>query len=136
MAVSTVVNCLVAEGLLYPVARRTESAALEADAAHHRTDVWTSAGVVIGLIIVKLTGLTWIDPLAAILVALLILYTAYQLIISSGRVLLDETLPEYELEMIRTLRQGASRRPHRRLPPPAGAPGGQPPVHRPAHHRR
>ena len=102
MGASTVTNILVAEGLLYPVARRTESAALEADAAHHRTDVWTSAGVVIGLLLVKLTGLTWIDPLAAILVALLILYTAYELIISSGRVLLDETLPESELEMIRT----------------------------------
>lgn len=101
MGVSTVVNILVAEGLLYPVARRTESAALEADAAHHRTDVWTSAGVVIGLLIVKLTGLTWIDPLVAMLVALLILYTAYELIISSGRVLLDEALPESELEMIR-----------------------------------
>jgi cation diffusion facilitator family transporter len=103
MGVSTVVNIFVAEGLLYPVARRTESAALEADAAHHRTDVWTSAGVVVGLVIVKVTGLTWIDPLVAMLVALLILYTAYQLIISSGRVLLDETLPESELESIRNV---------------------------------
>ena len=101
MGVSTVVNILVAEGLLYPVARRTESAALEADAAHHRTDVWTSAGVVVGLLIVKFTGLMWVDPVVAMLVALLILYTAYRLIVFSGRVLLDEALPESELEMIR-----------------------------------
>jgi cation diffusion facilitator family transporter len=87
--------------VLYPTARRTESAALEADGAHLRTDVYTSAGVMIGLIIVKLTGVTWIDPAAAIAVALLILYTAYGLIASSGRVLLDETLPESELEVVR-----------------------------------
>jgi cation diffusion facilitator family transporter len=101
MAVSAVANLFVSQGVLYPVARRTESAALEADAAHLRTDVYTSVGVAVGLLIVKLTGVSWIDPVAAIAVAILILYTAYRLIVFSGRVLLDETLPESELEMIR-----------------------------------
>ena len=101
MAVSAVANLFVSQGVLYPVARRTESAALEADAAHLRTDVYTSVGVAIGLLIVKLTGVSWIDPVAAIAVAMLILYTAYRLIVFSGRVLLDEALPESELEMIR-----------------------------------
>jgi cation diffusion facilitator family transporter len=101
MAVSAVANLFVSQGVLYPVARRTESAALEADAAHLRTDVYTSVGVAVGLLIVKLTGVSWIDPAAAIAVAVLILYTAYRLIVFSGRVLLDETLPESELEMIR-----------------------------------
>ena len=101
MAVSAVANLAVSQVVLYPVARRTESAALEADAAHLRTDVYTSVGVAIGLLIVKLTGVSWIDPVAAIAVAVLILYTAYRLIVFSGRVLLDEALPESELEMIR-----------------------------------
>jgi cation diffusion facilitator family transporter len=101
MAVSAVANLFVSQGVLYPVARRTESAALEADAAHLRTDVYTSVGVAVGLLIVKLTGVSWIDPVAAIAVAMLILYTAYRLIVFSGRVLLDEALPESELEMIR-----------------------------------
>jgi cation diffusion facilitator family transporter len=101
MVVSAVANLAVSQGVLYPVARRTESAALEADAAHLRTDVYTSVGVAIGLLIVKLTGVSWIDPVAAIAVAMLILYTAYRLIVFSGRVLLDEALPESELEMIR-----------------------------------
>ena len=102
MVVSGVANLIVSEGVLYPVARRTESAALEADGAHLRTDVFTSVGVAVGLLIVKLSGVSWIDPAAAIAVALLILYTAYRLIVSSGRVLLDETLPEDELETVRT----------------------------------
>ena len=101
MAVSAVANLMVSQFVLYPVARRTESAALEADAAHLRTDVYTSVGVAVGLFIVKLTGVNWIDPVAAIAVAVLILYTAYRLIVTSGRVLLDETLPESELEIIR-----------------------------------
>jgi cation diffusion facilitator family transporter len=101
MAASAVANLIVSQWVLYPVARRTESAALEADGAHLRTDVYTSVGVAVGLSIVKLTGVTWIDPAAAIAVAVLILYTAYRLIVSSGRVLLDETLPASELETIR-----------------------------------
>jgi cation diffusion facilitator family transporter len=101
MVVSAVANLIVSEFVLYPVARRTESAALEADGAHLRTDVYTSMGVAVGLFIVKLTGVTWFDPAAAIAIATLILYTAYRLIVSSGRVLLDETLPEVELETIR-----------------------------------
>ena len=101
MAVSAIVNVAIAEGLLYPVARRTESAAIEADAAHHRTDVYTSVGVVVGLILVWFTGKTWIDPVFAIAIALLILWTAYRLMMDSTRVLLDEALPEEELERAR-----------------------------------
>lgn len=101
MGTSAIANLVVSEGVLYPTARRTESAALEADAAHLRTDVLTSLGVVIGLLLVKFTGVTWLDPIAAIAIALVILHTAYRLIVSSGRVLLDEALPEVEMEAIR-----------------------------------
>jgi cation diffusion facilitator family transporter len=101
MAVSAVANFAVSQRVLYPVARRTESAALEADAAHLRTDVYTSVGVMTGLIIVAITGQTWLDPVFAIGVACLILWTAFRLIRASTRVLLDEALPEEELQRIR-----------------------------------
>ncbi len=100
MGFSALVNLLVSQGVLYPTARRTESAALEADAAHLRTDVYTSLGVVVGLILVRLTGQTWLDPAFAIAIALLILVTAVRLIMASTRVLLDEALPADEMELV------------------------------------
>ena len=102
MATSGVVNLIVSKKVLYPVARRTESAALEADAAHLLTDVYTSFGVAGGLLLVKITGWQMLDPIAAIAVAVLIIKTGYELVIQSTKVLLDQTLPEEELEMIRT----------------------------------
>jgi cation diffusion facilitator family transporter len=101
MAVSGVVNLIVSRAVLYPVARRTRSAALEADAAHLLTDVYTSFGVAGGLLVVQLTGIEWIDPVAAMAVAGLIVSTGYKLVMGSTRVLLDETLDPDELEEIR-----------------------------------
>ena len=101
MLVSGVVNLIVSKKVLYPVARRTQSAALEADAAHLLTDVYTSFGVAGGLLLVKLTGWEYFDPIAAIAVAVLIIKTGYQLVVQSTKVLLDQTLPEEELEEIR-----------------------------------
>ncbi len=100
MLVSAAVNTALAL-YLYPVARRTESAALRADAAHHLTDVYTSLGVAGGLALVKLTGIVEFDPIMAIAVAVLIVWTAWQLVSASTRVLLDEALPADELQIIR-----------------------------------
>jgi cation diffusion facilitator family transporter len=100
MLVSAAVNTALAL-YLYPVARRTESAALRADAAHHLTDVYTSLGVAGGLALVKLTGETVFDPILAVAVAGLIVWTAWQLVSASTRVLLDEALPADELQIIR-----------------------------------
>jgi cation diffusion facilitator family transporter len=86
---------------LYPVARRSDSAALRADAAHHLTDVYTSLGVAGGLALVRLTGETVFDPVLAVAVAGLIGWTAWQLVSASTRVLLDEALPADELAIIR-----------------------------------
>ena len=94
MVVSGVANLIVSKKVLYPVARRTESAALEADAAHLLTDVYTSFGVAVGLLLVKITGWPYLDPIAAIAVAVLIIMTGYELVMQSTRVLLDETLPD------------------------------------------
>ena len=55
---------------LYKVARETKSVALEADALHLKTDVYTSLGVAVGLGLIIITGINWLDPVIAILVAL------------------------------------------------------------------
>ncbi len=65
------------------------------------TDVYTSFGVAFGLLLVKITGWPYFDPIAAIAVAVLIIKTGYDLVMQSTRVLLDETLPDDELEEIR-----------------------------------
>lgn len=101
MLVSGVTNLIVSRRVLYPVAQRTQSAALEADAAHLLTDVYTSFGVAFGLLLVKLTDWPYFDPIAAIAVAVLIIKTGYDLVMRSTRVLLDETLPDEELDEIR-----------------------------------
>ena len=100
MALSVVVNWLVA-GHLFRVAKKTESLALEADAEHLRTDVWTSIGVVLGLGLVALTGNPMFDPLVAMGVALLMGYTSLRLIKDAAGPLLDRQLPEEELEAVR-----------------------------------
>ena len=97
MIVSGVANLVISLRVLYPVARRTQSAALEADAAHLLTDVYTSFGVAGGLLLVEVTGWQLLDPLVAIAVALVIIRTGYRLTIDSVRVLLDGALPEEEL---------------------------------------
>jgi cation diffusion facilitator family transporter len=101
MVVSGVTNLIVSRRVLYPVARRTQSAALEADAAHLLTDVYTSFGVAFGLVLVKVTGWQYFDPIVAIAVAVLIIKTGYELVVRSTKVLLDQTLPDDELEEIR-----------------------------------
>jgi cation diffusion facilitator family transporter len=95
MAVSIVVNIIVSRYLL-KVSKTTDSLALEADATHLTTDVLTMSGVLIGLIAVKVTGIEIIDPVVAILVALLIVKTAIQIIMKSFGGLMDVSLPESE----------------------------------------
>lgn len=107
MAVSAMANIFVSKRL-FKVGKETDSIALQADAWHLRTDVYTSLGVMGGLAIIWLGGLIlpgidlrWVDPVAAILVALLIIKAAYHLIIESARDLLDVSLPIEEERGIR-----------------------------------
>ncbi len=74
--------------------RRCGSHALVADGKHVMSDFWTSAGAVVGLLLVKLTGLAWLDPILAMLVALLLAKTAYGMVRSAARGLMDEVDPE------------------------------------------
>jgi cation diffusion facilitator family transporter len=90
--IASLINLGVAVVLLR-VGKRFNSITLEADAHHLMTDVWTSAGVVLGVGAVALTGWQRLDPLIAIGVALNILWMGYRLIRRSARGLLDRALP-------------------------------------------
>ncbi len=99
MAVSVVMNVLVSR-LLFRVARETDSIALEADAQHLSADVYTSIGVFVGLLAVRVTGLRILDPIVAIVVGILIVRTAYGLTAKTLKELLDARLPEPERRQV------------------------------------
>jgi cation diffusion facilitator family transporter len=96
MLISAFINFLVSRRL-YKVAKLTGSVALEADALHLKTDVYTSAGVAAGLGLILLTGIKWLDPVVAILVALLIIHESYELMKRAFNPLLDEAWQEQEV---------------------------------------
>lgn len=107
MMVSAFMNMGVSH-YLFKVGKETDSMALQADAWHLRTDVWTSVGVMGGLSIIWVLRwlaptlhVAWVDPVAAIVVAFLIFRAALHLTIESGRDLLDASLPESENAWIR-----------------------------------
>jgi len=107
MFASAAANLLVSR-MLFKTGKETDSLALIADAWHLRTDVYTSAGVMISLALYyfgkKLfpeMNLLWLDPAAAIIVALLIVKAAWQLSVDSVRDLLDQTLPPSEENLIK-----------------------------------
>jgi cation diffusion facilitator family transporter len=97
MLVSAIVNIIVSRKL-YKVARETNSVALEADALHLKTDVYTSAGVAAGLGLIMLTGINWLDPVIAILVALFIVRESYVLLKRAFTPLLDEAWEDDDIE--------------------------------------
>lgn len=99
-AVSMVVNVRVS-AVIAGKARLTDSPALAADAAHLRTDALTSGAVLIGLVLVSLTGQQWIDPAVALAIAGAIVLTGVRLLARSGRVLVDEALPADEVAAVR-----------------------------------
>jgi cation diffusion facilitator family transporter len=78
--------------LMFRAARQHRSLALEADARHLVTDVWTSAGVVVGIALVSATGWLWLDAVVAIGVALNILKEGWSLVWRSSQGLMDEAL--------------------------------------------
>ncbi|MBG0860401.1 MAG: cation transporter [Bacteroidales bacterium] len=97
MIISAVINTLVSKKL-YKVARETKSVALEADALHLKTDVYTSAGVAAGLLLILLTDIKWLDPVVAIMVALIILKESYTLLRKAFTPLLDTAWDDDEVE--------------------------------------
>ena len=96
---SSALNGLLAWAM-FRAARVHRSIALEADAKHLVTDVWTSAGVVVGLVAVSLTGWLWLDALVGIGVALNILKEGFHLMKRSSQGLMDEALEPEVLAQI------------------------------------
>jgi cation diffusion facilitator family transporter len=99
MAFSIVAN-LGVSGVLSRQAKAHESPALEGDASHLRTDALTSAGVLLGLALVEITGAAAFDSITALVVAVAIVWAGIRIISRSSGVLVDEALPEEEMDQI------------------------------------
>jgi cation diffusion facilitator family transporter len=105
LLLSSVINGVVAQILLH-FGRKQQSIVLEADGRHLMTDVWTSAGVLAGLSLVWVTEwagnpIYQLDPIIALVVAVIIVWTAYDLMRRSFNGLMDHALPEVELAKVR-----------------------------------
>jgi cation diffusion facilitator family transporter len=99
MFISAAVNFMVSKRL-YKVAKEESSMALEADALHLKADVYTSLGVGGGLMLIWITGLNYLDPVVAILVAIFILKEAFELLKTAFNPLLDVKLSDEEIQII------------------------------------
>jgi cation diffusion facilitator family transporter len=104
-AAASLVNFVTARVLL-AAARRYRSIALEADAHHLLTDVWTSAGVIVGVAAVSATGWLWLDPVIALAVAANILWMGARLVRRSVLGLLDRALPDRDRRAIDAVLEG------------------------------
>lgn len=100
--IASIANFAVARVLL-GTAEKHNSIALEADARHLLTDVWTSAGVIVGVSAVALTGWSILDPLIALAVAANIVVTGFALIRRSAQGLLDRAVSTEQLASINAL---------------------------------
>lgn len=101
IAIAAAVLNLVVARILLRVGRRSRSIVLESDGHHLMTDVYTSAAVVGGLVLVALTGATYLDPILAIAVALHILVTGFRLMRRSFNGLMDHALSPEEQGRLR-----------------------------------
>jgi len=102
MGISSVVNFAIARRIM-TVARKTESLALEADAYHLLTDVYTSLGVFVALGLIIITGWKPLDSLVALAVAVFIIRTAYDISRRSTEGLVDRTLPDQEIKYVESI---------------------------------
>jgi cation diffusion facilitator family transporter len=96
---ATLINLAVARWMLGG-AQRLRSIVLEADARHLLADVWTSVGVVVGVVLVPLTGWLWMDPVVGIVVAGHIVGEAWRLVARSVDGLMDRSLPDGDLAAV------------------------------------
>lgn len=99
MGAASLVNLFVSR-YLFRISKKTDSIALKADAMHLSTDVITSVGVMSGLVLIRITGIQLLDPLAAIGVSFLIIKASYDLTKEAFFPLLDSKLPDEEIQAI------------------------------------
>jgi len=102
MLIAAVANFFVSH-YLYLTAKRTSSSALEADALHLRTDIYTALGVFIGLIVVKFTGILILDSIIACGVAMIIIRASAKMMLKSVKNLMDMKLPKEDEDKIRKI---------------------------------
>ena len=102
---SSALNGLLA-WVMFRAAREHRSLALEADARHLVTDVWTSVGVVVGIVLVGVTGWLWLDAVVAMAVALNILKEGAHLVWQSSQGLMDEAVESEVQQQIEQLLEG------------------------------
>lgn len=102
MSFSVVVNILVSQYLFF-IAKKTDSIALYSDAQHLRTDIYSSLTVLIGLLIIKFTGLHFLDSVFAIIVSIIIMQTGYRICKSTLNDLLDGSLPQKDIDTIKSI---------------------------------
>ena len=105
MLVAVVMNIIVSS-LLFAVAKKSNSISLYADGEHLRTDVFSSLGVLIGLVLIKITGYTVLDPIIALFVAAFIYRTGYTISKKAIMRLLDYSLPNEDIEKIKEIVNG------------------------------
>ena len=102
MFTAVIMNILVSS-FLFRVAKESNSISLYADGEHLRTDIYSSLGVLVGLVLIKITGYTILDPIIAILVAVFIYRTGYTISKKAIMNLLDYSLPADDIEKIKSI---------------------------------
>lgn len=102
MLISVFLNILTSS-YLFKVAKDSNSVSLYADGEHLRTDVYSSLGIFLGLILIKITGYTILDPIIAILVATFIFRTGFTITHKTWMHLLDHSLPNEDIEKIKNI---------------------------------
>ena len=102
-SIATIINLIVGR-IVIKAGKRYHSIVLEADGKHLMTDVWTSVGVILGVLAVSLTGWTRLDPIIALVVAVNIVWTGFQLIRRSALGLMDTVVePEIQEKIVAVL---------------------------------
>ncbi len=99
MAISIVVTFFLVRYLLH-VAKQTDSIVIKADALHYKTDLLSNGAVLVALILVKLTGMDWIDAIFGLAIGVYIIKEAYEIIREGIEILLDRSLDEQIVKKI------------------------------------
>ena len=102
MFIAVILNIIVS-ALLFKIAREANSISLYADGEHLRTDVYSSLGVLIGLVLIKITGYSVLDPVIAILVAVIIFRAGYLISSKAAGNLLDHSIPDDNIDKIKQI---------------------------------
>ena len=102
MGISVIAN-IVVSSILFKVAKKSDSVSLFADAEHLRTDILSSLGVFVGLLVIQVTGIKILDPIIAIVVALIIFEAGFSISKRTMDNLLDCSLPEEEMNNIQDI---------------------------------